>query len=1494
MGIKKKILIMAFISLLTPLFAESDTESLHNFYEQNGDCYVLVGSGSKRIDGHTVRGVYGLNNLSSTGSTEWIYNPDDAYGITAGQNWTGSAIQKRLYTFSGNDTPNQNISGKVVQRRMIATYSFAVYDGEPPFIVHRWHTQPNSSRTGRGNHSDPYLDGSVWWAPFSRNGHVGACYPCSIVPVANGTDAAGNQLYNYIAGSGWYHDPTDSVYSPFTYGSFGGTVHYCAYENLTGTIRNLRLKKYNLESRSFILPDDPIVSNLITKVNGTKDKVGECVDGCITAVSGITMPGVESPILKTAYSSTVGRTYLYNRDFGTASFTVMGLNTSSGDEVKGDGSKLDCEHLGISSKSSTANYVYLIGKDLINQWLRESSYTGSLIANKDDLACCAVSDQWWQTGGIVYAYDKRQNKIFCFNRVEKTVDLDGDGVNDSSSLQEVIDLGTVFSGGIKPDRIACDGFGNLYVLRTERIPAEANTSTFVDGNEDDRIRVTASGGYSSMVAVYKQKIAKKVYMKEYGADKSFVQIRNDIKLGENVYYRQYRTADGGLDTKPKIWDGNLFLVTSDEETVSTRTELAVINCPTPPRPDHLIARTDCVGPAVLPDGEYWQMAVSERPDGRFDSSRDLYFIVENAPTHEGHGLNVGNFDFDLDGDGKVGRYPNTIIKSETKYFWKIIQTHDRNGNELDEEVQVLPSEKGTSLEGSSVILFPKLLEGKFKVGVKVTYSYYDYSKLPVGSFMSDRDTVSGVHVTGKTARGDENDVNLDKGWSWATIDQVVNPIPDEESKGIIMTGTDGISGNTFKPGRPIDGGACPSGCGHIQCDHLATFTSPVGRGYVALEDTKFIMDGYSLCGYVDDSDFDNPTIKFNDDSIDWAMQLRDTSFNISSGKNRTTELKGLPPTPSDPSMIPGTLKWMNENPSNNKNRFVVTWKSELKDGSNVIWSNTQTTEFDGTDATADKCFTLDKEKLRALMPIPSEPLRYTITAKVDSSYSYNFWQRTPIPHKTILPDGTASFTYTYTELPMPKYITITLSGNCEVCVTDNTGPGLFQYNPENGKVVKGYLVAKNQSDKFFLKATTGGTISDTGNIDIYVADNNPFANYNGTKTVNKGDKDPYHYNSEHDKLKRLISNFDLDNRKQTAIFHYDTQYKDSSAIVDVPDSSLKSSYTIDNPSAYSYDNSITESELEILGLSTSKTLSYTKYSFNISNIKHVSRKTVSGRNYYSPKFDYNYANNMSTYDNRHFGLEWRETCYSESNNNKLTNNIDGNNIDKYKTHGGIIVITDNDRPNGFITAYHDRIGRQKTIPTGVASGSWIASYLNDNSGPENWYKTPTWSDKNSISSTCFNNHENQYDIDYSGLLFRGSAPEASTMLFMNDETLYVDVPVKFTASMVDNINGLVELDNEGEDCFRIVCVEGDTSQIFNRYLLDDGKPYIRQVFRKPGKYYVELKIKDKPKGFPETYEDAKKKVFPDATPNKRVIRAYFEVKDSKMEYRVLERGINDN
>jgi hypothetical protein len=1355
------IVICMLVFVATAVLADDDDDvKLHTYYEQNGECFILIGDGAQRA-------VWALNNLASGKKPEAMYDPYDAYGIVAAQKWNASTnkAEKDLFTFASNENAKTSLKGTKQPRRIVMTASTAVYSGTPPATVHRYHTAPNAGPTGRGNHTTTYITRLFG----------GTDYPCNVIPDAVATMPG---YHWYPVGTGFYHAHDVVVWSNYTYRSSGGYCRRMLRENLSGVYRDLKLYKYRVGSSKNVADLQNNVAKVLTKVTGTMDMNGECCDGCIAKVDGAAMPDVESPHLSCVYSAIVDRSYLYRRDYGAPSYTLLG-NTSD-DTTIGNGADLTCEHIGISSKSATGNYVYFLGKNEINKWMEASKVPEAMKLRQ--LTDVAVSDQWWQTGGIVYAYDKSKGKVYSFVRKEDA----------ASGAPDEIDVN---DGGILPDAIGADGFGSLYMLKTEYNPP--NKSYFKDGNEEstaDTGLVYGPTGQKIFKAVYKQEVNKSVYKRAYDTGRTAKE-KNSILIGKNTYERRYVTEDNKIDSEKSWLDDFIQIAPIISDAV--RVELAVINSPTPPRPTNINAVTDCIGPMTLSSIGF-SMATPGKDDG-FSSDQDLYFLVENAPYFDANDLNVGSVGEDVDRDGRIGRFPNTISKDHIKYYWKIIRTHDREGGKVDETD---PANTLLDTEGNYLLSFPSNLEGQFKVGVKVTYGYYDYSQLPVGALASAKDTVL---VTGRGASGEDG-----AGYSWETIKMTLVPkILNTNDKGVLMAGTSSKVLATYKPGAGLPSFGCGTSCGHAVC----------AKTEQAPDTMSFIMDGHSLVrNSVKDAVTGDYDAVYNDTGvIDWGMRVRETKYNVKRGIDRVASMTSLlPPEPNDPQLVPGTLRW--------ENKLQVTWKSELKQGNEILF----------TDEVIGEEPYLNLDQLRRLMPVPSEPLRYKISVTMSRKYMYEYYNLIPKYVGGV-------FTGSYDYLRVPKSVSMDIWAEAEVCVTDNTPPSPFVYNAAyvntDEKIIPGYAVTKP-----VLYGTTGELINNAqnaGNIDFIVVDNNPMAAYTGASVLKQGDTDLYHYGGT--TYNRLRVNFNSANRE--AILNYTIG---ANSIPIKTDPVMVEHYR-KKPTVP------TQAEVEAAGLTYSKALSYHKYTYPVTVFQHCSKR-LDDLTQWSAGLPINYATNTPGYQNYLFGIEWRESCTGADNDLS---------VEAQKT--GHIVVKDNDRPNVAISAVQDKYPDETFYaPSGLSAGqmppNWVVTLLDEHSGPEDWFKN----DGGPIT-------------DY--FKFLNVKTPVNTSLFTTNMPLEVDIPVVFEALVSDNSGAaniiMFRLEDEG-----------------GNLLYDATSPSkrpLQYVFRRGGKYKLVLEVEDDALAWPAANLAMKDPKKADFEPNKRKLVSVFEVKATKLEFRIIER-----
>lgn len=1468
-AILKRLVLTVLMLAISTMPSAAQSVVLHPFYEQNGDCYVLVGEGNARA-------VWALNNLVLGKDSAALYDPGDAYGITAAQKWNAALLKsdKDLFTFAGNEGALTSLTGQLAPRRIVmnATTNVYAFSEVPPYTVHRFHGAPNASPTGRGNHPT--------WTISSLFG--GVDYPCNTVPAAVATMPG---YYWYPMGKGYYHSADVVVWSNWTYGTAaenrrttanpppaseqynqrtdgspptkgpwaaccagnqasrgwirGGWVRRMIRENLWGAYRNLKLFKFRVDSTATTPTLDRDVANVLARVTGTMDMNGECCDGCIARIDGAAMPGVPSPHLSCIYSAIVNRTYLYRRDQGATSFLLDGATIN--DQQIGNGGDLTCKFLGISSKSDTGNYIYLLGLNQINQWLVDANAPASMRLN--ELSDVAVSDQWWQTGGIIYAYDATKGSIYCFVRNES-------GTNGIPS--EI----NVSADGVLPDKIGADGFGSLYMLRTEFAPT--NTSSFIDGNESRRYLVgTMAGGINRFRAEYKQEVYKTVYRRAYDTgitDK----LPNRVKLGTNYFVRDYITADDVI-TSRKIWISG-FIQLSPVINASIRTELAVINSPTPPRPSSLDAKTDCVGPLVSATTGFEKAIPDENND--YTDDKDYWFMVENAPYFDANEVNIGNVGDDLNGNRVIGKFPNTIQKSSIRYYWKVIQTHDRFGKEIEPVPSTILDMEGDGVSGDYLFLFPPGA-GKFKIGVKVTYRYYDYRDLPVGALSGRKGDVLKPPLTEVPLVASGQDSN---NYSWADISiKQVPPVISPQDRGVIMSGiyrtantADGMLAS-FKPGPKAMGYGCNNvGYGNESCKH--TFCDPSNANLTA---TSFILDGHSLVPQRAVLNADGTwKSEYADPPAYWGLRLRESNYNLARGVNRVASMTSdLPPKPDDRDLVPGSVSWVGG--------LSVTWRSELKRGTEIIIDRQLNTSM----------AVLPLTQLRQLFPVPSEPGSYTISLDFRRTYRYEIYQKV---YRRV---GSTLISETK---PVPRVVNMRIWSDAEVLVTDNTPPDRFYVNPfaDTSNAATNPLAQAYFINNDILYGTTGETLSETQSppaaspekLTFVVGDNNPLAN---SSFGNPG-RDPYH-TSVSGVGSRLRVSHNIGN--QLATFTYDTVHG-----VMPPEVAVGTTMTADQARQRSWYSTETgaaskvtaasigsEAEFDSITGTTgmyNKSFSYRVYTIKISDLADFSRElakdssNIWGYNgAWNGRMHPQRANNSPGYKNLEFGLAWREACFSTSNNLSVA-----------AQRSGQIVVRDNDRPNAFIRASQDKYVDQNFLApnniettTGALPPAWVrfsTPGMTDsiNNGPEGWNK-----DDNTAAFAP---------------AFRTAVGQVTNLLFPPGRELEVDVPVRFDVLAADNAGGIATLSYKLVDASDNVLLDG---------MFGASLP-LQYVFRQPGRYKIILEMRDEALSWPSNPRAYSSDAPPGANPgvspsyNNRKVEAVFDVLATRLDFRVIERN----
>ncbi|MFZ2960274.1 MAG: hypothetical protein WA705_25610 [Candidatus Ozemobacteraceae bacterium] len=1323
------------------LLSTSTLFALHEFYNQNGDCYMLIGEGP-------CRGVYALNNLTGGGITR-LYDPQDAYGITANQTWNGSSCLKYVYTFAGLDTGWVQATGNI--SRAVNTCDWKgrrfYFPGERTDspIRGEWHDPSGCGASGVGNHT-------VRYSPYGINGYDGD-YPCHWKPTPD------------PAKSGFCFVSVGKYYHSFLQNGCHSGGHWLIREKVQTKTRKIDLYQYQVTARV-----GPTIQSTVANVNlGEKrsmDQIHECHDGCVRAQSDVPLPGSEVPYVDCVYSTRLNRSYLYRREPSNSAYTLTGTDGNS--QLVGTPGNLSTKFIGISSKNNAGDFVYTIGIDLLNKWLKDANAPFT-ISQLDDVA---VSDQWWLSGGIVYAYDRSQKKVYKFVR---------DEISNKPSIPEQI---VVFDGGVLPDSINADGFGHLYLIKTVKEPDGAAT-TFLPKDAKSYVKQVDYLGRVTYNASFEQKVYKAVQKRDYYT-KEFSIVPGKVLLGTNYFNRTFTSATPANLT---TWVWTTAPVQNGVDVQSSyRTELAAINCATPPQVGNPNAVTDVNGP-LISTSTGLKKAVPES-DGYYKDLQTYIFSVENAPYFDINGVNIGNTGLDQDGDTRIGLFPSTAKKVSIKYYWKVVLTKDWTSNAT---TSVLLDQEAAGTPSTDSLLAVKLGAGEYDVGCKLTYQYYDYNKLPLGALADAKETVLSNLMTGK---GEDS-----KNYAWEKIR--IKPAASINFPGgwcVVMSGRPSSAGAySYRPIRPTDA-ACP------QCSTTQEF--PVGARFVIPEKVA-----------------------------DWSIKLRESDFNTSKAAPNNVDRFALmakvdPPDPQDPRLITGSLEWMGDS--------KFTWTSKLERGAETV--------FPGQIITSIPYLT--RAELKLLCPIPSQPRAYKLKASGARSYKY----RTFIPNTRLI---AGELITEYIETPMQKEIAVL--GECEIVITDETGPMAAFTDPLNPSI----SLPAFFSSQAYLYGTTGERLdqvesppdANPTSIDYVVADNNPMGN-----DLAPGEPalltyvDPFF--SAIDARCRVQHR--PDNRM--GLFQYSTVglgvMPSALPLTNTFRSNVSS--TIPGPDGtYKLEQKdLTAADFTLPWLkatSYSKCFSYRRYSLAFSTLANSAAFSRNRSGTQAPEMDLGYANNVTGYKNLTYGLSWREACNLATGPYML----------------GQIVIRDNDRPNIFIKAYEMKndllyyYAPSNVQLSFINGGSW-ARFGEIGQSEANHNGLVSWTGPNIQGIDPF------YKIN-SG--FAVTASLTANGFGTTGPEIEIDVPTFFQGISCDNTGGTATV---------------TFSLLKGTKTLFDGKleRNIRFIFRTAGDYRVNLTVDDRAKKWPS---DPNTPTVADLSPNRRDLDCAVRVFQTRLDIRVIDK-----
>lgn len=723
-------------------------------YMRNGECYLLIGHNDT-----TFRGVYRLNNPSSEPDGNPVgvklFDPKDSYGIAVNLN-------RRVYTFSENVTPNYVKITEPIKRLLkkpggvglwgahcdtrktyyVSTENLTYNESHKPVYTT---TGPMGS-TDANLSTDPQNVSWLWSGvvkPTIKQANkwyfqktVQSCGHASCIY----TDGTGDGYWCHfisVDGSGYGYIPNDSWWQsrdPDPHGRKGNMFYWDrVYRKYTYYDLNYWEKPLGIWK-----PWAPVYS----KSAGIADKIWDeivkrsQISACmnVVCVNGSNEQNFSAkPKFTCLAMSPFGRMYLYTRTQNSATDGEVRLNGTAippaSPNLRGYINDLTTEWVGVSAKSKTDDFVYLLGTRLIKEWLNKFNIKPASL----NITSVAVSDQWWLDGGIVYAYDADEGAAYQFIRYDK----------DGNDTCKAIPAKFVIGKGV--DALKADGFGNLYFAKTTKEPASAAKISWPELYT--YYGYSFYGGRAYAIAYYRQKVYKTVYGRELGATSDY--LVGKVHIGNNIYRRNFSVP---LDMWSKLSLSNLKTMSAQPGwtwmsalTVNTLvsdpklTQLGVINVATPPKmtlPNGKLGVVDIVGVEDVAPGFKF---LTDEVDQAMHT-----FRIENAPYWEGRN-NIAipgktKWEGDRNYNGTEGGFVSSIMNTssfvdsspEVLYTWKIYKIQDAFGNPLPTPQLV----KEMTDNPSSAIKY-YFRAGTYQVMASAKFKYYDFNSLPFGSTVDD-------------------------------------------------------------------------------------------------------------------------------------------------------------------------------------------------------------------------------------------------------------------------------------------------------------------------------------------------------------------------------------------------------------------------------------------------------------------------------------------------------------------------------------------------------------------------------------------------------------------------------------------------------------------------------------------------------------------------------------------------------------------------------------
>ena len=1357
-------------------------ELLPRDFGENGEVYVLISEGE-------AGGIWAMNNLTEgtfgQGIPEIIVNPT---GVTD-TSWapTDTSVrglkvdpERMVFYFRVMANPDFELLPGKIRVRINTVSTHRGYHR----TTHNWH---DLTRYNHYGHFDPEEHPGNWqsWRRRTRARvpAVAATMPAGYVPYGYSPD----DVDHPDCSSGWYWVPNRAAYHSFVrsvtgdwFGRQAGTNTEDAVADpgasyyIFGETHYNKQTRYHLmnwmdildERRERFQDQDTILGDGALKAK-TSDlyvrriHVNGCHDGCTGGYNSSEF--TSTPWLTEVVVSMSGNDYLYKRHVGMADGLLRkndGAGVIPDDTVIGYRDELSTRHLAVSSRDHETDWIYLLGDQVVREWM-EAEGMSSAGAAVDEVA---VSDQWWQDGGIVYALDRSAGKVYKFRRDERYLE---------HGLPEEIPVPAT------TDSIGTDGYGNLFYAVPEMTPPDPQhfIADFCErgGHIESISWSVMHDGAAAGMATFRQEVSKTVYRFGY-VSRSVAEIGR-LVVGYNQYTRLVIIDDLQDGENPDlcpdrwVWTDTYRLATSVDERV--RTEITAINYAVAPKVDgYRPARLDIEGPfhpnsltgelrpfpttvwSGYKEGELYLFGAEnypvpdlnienerfadralninsgEGPDAEGLNNTSLAHCLANPVDNDDDGLisspadyynNKVSFDGSPAADWKGG-FPSTLDFRTLRYRWSIYQFKDRYGVDVTRDLdgdgisdgprKIFDSSANPSLEYGWQrwpFIGVCLDGGQYELRLESKYHWFNYDVLPRGSLACDRYTHLGVYVP---------------------------PAGEESERAVASDGTT-VARYRF----------------HVQSQ----------------VEQEIVQPGQIVCLDVEPHEGEEPPpepLKLNDywvidEDRNVLWELRETEGVADSESRIVAMLADRPPMPEgmDPDKVIN-LSWQGGV------KFQITLDlvypmspAGPRSGQPAIPSLNLTREGINDQALSESQRRAMEERLgdvrlasgvddettmineATIFETPSDPYRYRLTMRATRFYSYQAYMLVDTGNGVLL------------QQPVPYVRKIEIEAATDVLVRDTTPPRLVAAVPGNSlSIGRSYIVYASTGSPITLApeqvdADYPPPAANPEFMAVFLEDNNPFDAYPGTVEggyANQGDVlSSAHAGSNRTAVSRYIREW---NRDRYASLHTQNRYARMSyeayAVEEISDqdSSVLKRYELPNKCILEsqesrYDSRFSDQVVftvdEFSGVmqfipQPEADRSYVRYTFDLTGVGPLSRLPLTEGDDPGAPRDYQWENRFClNYASNH--PNWRSPGMYAS-----FSDASGNTLQNIKL--AEIVIRDNVQPNPIVAM--EVTGREtgrNILPGNLSPDSYsrnirVHDHISD-----------TWATRNSSRFTFFNN-----------------------------------------------------------------------------------------------------------------------------------------------------------